>query len=252
MALVAAKCTQCGANIEVDAGKDAGICPHCDTAFITQKAIVNYNTTIINQNKIEAQVVNIYNVGIKKEKSIKEKTTNNKFRTINTVLNLLAICMTALLMITPAFTLVESRETNTYSNGKIQYDEYSTSGFSSFAELGSSFNYVSRTWSIIGLVLTIMLLLIGFIALIFNVRLALGKIQRNRAVHFFMVCELICVLFYMIVGLIAANIETHNYGTLVVRATTAAFYPFIFCLSIFVGYYVFLYCVKNKRAIIPR
>ncbi|MGY3665393.1 MAG: hypothetical protein ACXAHE_16460 [Roseburia sp. 1XD42-69] len=44
MPLVAAKCTQCGANIEVDDSKEAGICKYCGTAFITEKAITNYNT----------------------------------------------------------------------------------------------------------------------------------------------------------------------------------------------------------------
>ena len=38
MPLVAAKCTQCGANIEVDETKEAGICQYCGTAFITEKA----------------------------------------------------------------------------------------------------------------------------------------------------------------------------------------------------------------------
>ena len=46
MPLVAAKCTQCGANIEIDATKEAGICPHCGTAFVTQKVINNQNTYI--------------------------------------------------------------------------------------------------------------------------------------------------------------------------------------------------------------
>ena len=46
MALVAAKCTQCGANIEVDDTKDAGICRSCGTAFITQKAIQNHSTHV--------------------------------------------------------------------------------------------------------------------------------------------------------------------------------------------------------------
>ena len=51
MGLVAAKCTQCGANIEVDDSKEAGICPHCNTAFIVEKAINLYNnvTNIANQ-----------------------------------------------------------------------------------------------------------------------------------------------------------------------------------------------------------
>lgn len=48
MPLVAAKCTQCGANIEVDDSKEAGICKYCGTAFITEKAITNYNTYVTN------------------------------------------------------------------------------------------------------------------------------------------------------------------------------------------------------------
>lgn len=61
MPLVAAKCTQCGANIEVDDTKEAGICNFCGTAFITEKAITNYNTYITNDTNINANVVNIYN-----------------------------------------------------------------------------------------------------------------------------------------------------------------------------------------------
>ena len=48
MPFVAAKCTQCGANIEVDDSKEAGICKFCGTAFITEKAITNYNTYVTN------------------------------------------------------------------------------------------------------------------------------------------------------------------------------------------------------------
>lgn len=48
MPLVAAKCTQCGANIEVDDTKEAGICKYCGTAFITEKVINNYTTNITN------------------------------------------------------------------------------------------------------------------------------------------------------------------------------------------------------------
>lgn len=58
MALIAAKCTECGANIKVDESKDAGICQHCGTAFVTQKAInnynVNYNVTKIITNAKES------------------------------------------------------------------------------------------------------------------------------------------------------------------------------------------------------
>ena len=43
MAMIPAKCTNCGANIQVDKTKEAGICESCGTAFITEKAINNYN-----------------------------------------------------------------------------------------------------------------------------------------------------------------------------------------------------------------
>lgn len=59
MSLVQAKCTNCGASIEVDPQTEAGVCPYCKTAYITQKAIVNYNTTIVNHNTIHTDTVNI-------------------------------------------------------------------------------------------------------------------------------------------------------------------------------------------------
>lgn len=65
MPLVAAKCTQCGANIEVDDTKEAGICKYCGTAFITEKAITNYNTYITNNfagANINVMGVNIENL----------------------------------------------------------------------------------------------------------------------------------------------------------------------------------------------
>ena len=43
MAFIPAKCTQCGASIEVDEALDAGICKFCGTAFVTEKVINNYN-----------------------------------------------------------------------------------------------------------------------------------------------------------------------------------------------------------------
>ena len=56
MALVAAKCTNCGANLQVDSDKDAAVCPYCGTPFIVEKAINNYHIT----NNIKADVVNVY------------------------------------------------------------------------------------------------------------------------------------------------------------------------------------------------
>ena len=56
MPLVQAKCTNCGANLQVDNTKDAAICPYCGSAYIVEKAINNYNVT----NNIQAGVVNVF------------------------------------------------------------------------------------------------------------------------------------------------------------------------------------------------
>lgn len=57
MSLVAAKCSQCGANFEVDDSKEAGICKYCGTAFAMEKVINHFEVT----NHISDSVVNIYN-----------------------------------------------------------------------------------------------------------------------------------------------------------------------------------------------
>lgn len=84
MGLVAAKCTQCGANIEVDDTKEAGICKHCGTAFITEKAINNYTTNItnhiVNNNNFAGANVTIQNDVEDVEQLIKRATT---FETLN-------------------------------------------------------------------------------------------------------------------------------------------------------------------------
>lgn len=59
----------CGANLEVDREKEAGICPYCGTAFIVEKAINNYTTN---------NVYNINNATIKIEKPI-DKTVAISF-----------------------------------------------------------------------------------------------------------------------------------------------------------------------------
>lgn len=56
MPLVQAKCTNCGANLEINNTLDAAVCPYCGAAFIVEKAINNFNTT----NHISAGVVNVY------------------------------------------------------------------------------------------------------------------------------------------------------------------------------------------------
>lgn len=60
MPLVNAKCTNCGANLEVDNTKDAANCPYCGAAYIVEKAINNYNITNNTTNNISADVVNVY------------------------------------------------------------------------------------------------------------------------------------------------------------------------------------------------
>jgi len=46
MPLVAAKCTECGAAIEVEDTKEAGICNFCGTAFITQKVVNEHHVHV--------------------------------------------------------------------------------------------------------------------------------------------------------------------------------------------------------------
>ena len=41
--LVPAVCTQCGAALEVDPTQEAAVCKYCNTPFIVDKAIQNYN-----------------------------------------------------------------------------------------------------------------------------------------------------------------------------------------------------------------
>ena len=53
-----AKCTSCGANIKVDENKDAGVCPFCNTAYITKTAIENFNTNNTTNNS--GTIINNY------------------------------------------------------------------------------------------------------------------------------------------------------------------------------------------------
>lgn len=56
MPFVSAKCTNCGANLEVDNTKDAAVCPYCNTPYVIEKAVNYFNTT----NHISTGVVNVY------------------------------------------------------------------------------------------------------------------------------------------------------------------------------------------------
>lgn len=72
MALKAALCTQCGAGIQVDDTKEAGICPQCGTAFITEKVINNYITNTVTNNQYNT-VQNINKTIIGREKTEAEE-----------------------------------------------------------------------------------------------------------------------------------------------------------------------------------
>ncbi len=63
MSLKPAICTQCGAKIEVDDSKEAGICKHCGTAFITEKVIANYTNNYTTVNNITNHVTKIIKGG---------------------------------------------------------------------------------------------------------------------------------------------------------------------------------------------
>lgn len=64
--LIPGICIQCGATLSVDKGKDAMVCPYCNTPFIVEKAIQNSS----NVYNITAQ--NVYVQGdIEKEYEIK-------------------------------------------------------------------------------------------------------------------------------------------------------------------------------------
>ncbi|MDE6797376.1 MAG: leucine-rich repeat domain-containing protein, partial [Ruminococcus sp.] len=58
MPFVEAKCPNCRAVLSVDNTKNSWICNYCNTPFIVEKAINNYN--IKNYNNITANTVNVY------------------------------------------------------------------------------------------------------------------------------------------------------------------------------------------------
>ena len=63
--LVPAVCTQCGATLEVDPTQEAAVCRFCNTPFIIEKAINNYNVKFANVE--HADNVNIDLTGTVKE-----------------------------------------------------------------------------------------------------------------------------------------------------------------------------------------
>ncbi len=59
MGFIAAKCTACGANIEVDDTKESGICKYCGTAFVTERVINHYHTYVINNNNFAGATIHV-------------------------------------------------------------------------------------------------------------------------------------------------------------------------------------------------
>lgn len=54
---VPAKCTNCGGTLDVDPTQQAAVCPYCNSAFIVEKAIQNYN---INGNiNVNGATINV-------------------------------------------------------------------------------------------------------------------------------------------------------------------------------------------------
>ncbi|WP_294143683.1 leucine-rich repeat domain-containing protein [uncultured Clostridium sp.] len=57
MKLIPGICTKCGATLSVNKENDAMVCPYCNTPFIVEKAIQNFNNTYNITNNITAQNV---------------------------------------------------------------------------------------------------------------------------------------------------------------------------------------------------
>jgi len=48
--LIPAKCTNCGGNLTVDPAKKNAVCPYCNSSFIVDEAIQNYNIDTVEGN----------------------------------------------------------------------------------------------------------------------------------------------------------------------------------------------------------
>ncbi len=57
--LIPAKCTSCGAALKVDASQQAAICPFCNSAYIVEQAINNYNISVNGDINVENATINI-------------------------------------------------------------------------------------------------------------------------------------------------------------------------------------------------
>ena len=56
---VPAKCTCCGATLEVDPRQEAAVCHFCNTPFIVEKAINNYNVSLTGNIHVSSATINV-------------------------------------------------------------------------------------------------------------------------------------------------------------------------------------------------
>ncbi|MDO4747551.1 MAG: hypothetical protein Q4A12_00075 [Eubacteriales bacterium] len=78
MPLVNAKCTNCGATLEVDNTQVTSVCGYCGSAYFVEQAIQNYNYYVTNN--INAENVIISGKGdAEKERLIKNANVNERF-----------------------------------------------------------------------------------------------------------------------------------------------------------------------------
>ena len=74
MALMEAKCTNCGGKLQIDNKKEAAVCPYCGSAFIVEKGIQLYNQScnvygekisIYKEESQQETATELYNTGMK-------------------------------------------------------------------------------------------------------------------------------------------------------------------------------------------
>lgn len=57
--LVPAKCTNCGGQLTVDSNQQSAVCPFCETTFIVDQAINNYNISMKGNMNIGSATINV-------------------------------------------------------------------------------------------------------------------------------------------------------------------------------------------------
>lgn len=62
-ALTPAKCTNCGANLQVDATQVTALCPFCNSAYVVQQAINNFNVNLNGNINVGQAVINVSSQG---------------------------------------------------------------------------------------------------------------------------------------------------------------------------------------------